>query len=171
MRPGLHSGAGDDGRNRGVFMEDFALIKIALIAMSGIRACDPEFLRLGLTLPGFVERSKTIASPPSLGLLTLAALTPSRHDVQYIEIPNLAEVNGIPIQCDLAAISSYSAQIGEAAGYSTCGNRSPFSIWCFWSCSSGHTPPCRNPRPWNRPGPNSICREADSSDPWKTPGN
>lgn len=89
-------------------------MKIALIAMSGIRACDPELLRLGLTLPGFVERSKTIASLPSLGLLTLAALTPSRHEVKYIEIPNLAEVDGIPIQCDLAAISSYSAQVGEA---------------------------------------------------------
>ena len=51
-------------------------MKIGLIAMSGIRACDAELLRLGLTLPGFVERSKTIASLPSLGLLTLAALTP-----------------------------------------------------------------------------------------------
>jgi len=30
--------------------------------MSGIRVCDRELLDLGLTLPGFVERSKTIAS-------------------------------------------------------------------------------------------------------------
>lgn len=82
--------------------------------MSGIRACDPELLRLGLTLPGFVERSKTIASLPSLGLLTLAALTPSRHEIRYIEVPNLADIDGIPAECDLAAISSYSAQIGEA---------------------------------------------------------
>ena len=51
-------------------------MKIGLIAMSGIRACDAELLRLGLTLPGFVERSKTIASLPSLGLLTLAGMTP-----------------------------------------------------------------------------------------------
>jgi len=89
-------------------------MKIALIAMSGIRACDSELLRLGLTLPGFVERSKTIASLPSLGLLTLAALTPSRHEIRYVEIPNLADIEGLPMQCDLAAISSYSAQIGEA---------------------------------------------------------
>ena len=41
-------------------------MKIALIAMSGIRVCDGELLRLGLTLPGFVERSRTIASLPSL---------------------------------------------------------------------------------------------------------
>ena len=36
-------------------------MRIGLIAMSGIRVCDEELLRLGLTLPGFVERSKTMA--------------------------------------------------------------------------------------------------------------
>ena len=51
-------------------------MNIGLIAMSGIRVCDAELLRLGLTLPGFVERSKTVASLPSLGLLTLAGMTP-----------------------------------------------------------------------------------------------
>ena len=49
-------------------------MKIGLIAMSGIRVCDEELLTLGLTLPGFVERSKVIASLPSLGLLTLAGI-------------------------------------------------------------------------------------------------
>jgi len=88
-------------------------MKIALVAMSGIRACDAELLRLGLTLPGFVERSKTIASIPSLGLLTLAALTPEEDEVEYIEIPDLAAVDGVPQGFDLVAISSYSAQIGE----------------------------------------------------------
>jgi len=94
-------------------MEDIIHMKIALIAMSGIRACDEELLRLGLTLPGFVERSKTIAFLPSLGLLTLAALTPSKHSVEYIEIPDLAKVKKLPLGFDLIAISSYSAQIDE----------------------------------------------------------
>ncbi len=89
-------------------------MRIALIAMSGIRACDQELLRLGLTLPGFVERSRTIASLPSLGLLTLAALTPAEHDVHYIEVPDLAKLPELPRGFDLVAISSYSAQIGEA---------------------------------------------------------
>jgi radical SAM superfamily enzyme YgiQ (UPF0313 family) len=89
-------------------------MKIGLIAMSGVRVCDAELLRLGLTLPGFVERSKTIASLPSLGLLTLAGMTPSKHDVHYIEIPDLSEVDGVPGEFDLVAISSYSAQINEA---------------------------------------------------------
>jgi len=89
-------------------------MRIALVAMSGIRVCDEELLRLGLTLPGFVERSKTIASLPSLGLLTLAALSRPQHEVDYIEIPDMAQVDDIPRGYDLVAISSYSAQIGEA---------------------------------------------------------
>lgn len=89
-------------------------MKIAFIAMSGIRACDAELLHLGLTLPGFVERSKTIASLPSLGLLTLAGMTPPEHEVAYIEISDIREMATLPIGFDLVAISSFSAQINEA---------------------------------------------------------
>ena len=89
-------------------------MKIALLAMSGIRVCDAELLELGLTLPGFVERSKTIASLPSIGLLTLAGMTPSNHELSYIEVPDLSGIEDIGDDFDLAAISSYSAQIGEA---------------------------------------------------------
>lgn len=95
-------------------------MKIGLIAMSGIRACDSELLELGLTLPGFVERSKTIASLPSLGLLTLAGMTPDSHDVQYIEMPDLPPDGGAPGDFDLVAISSYSAQIREAYELAQC---------------------------------------------------
>ncbi|MCD6287509.1 MAG: B12-binding domain-containing radical SAM protein [Candidatus Hydrogenedentes bacterium] len=89
-------------------------MRIALIAMSGIRVCDAKLLELGLTLPGFVERSKTIASLPSLGLLTLAGMTPKEHEVEYIEVPDIRGFDAIPNGFDLAAISSYSAQIDEA---------------------------------------------------------
>lgn len=89
-------------------------MNIGLVAMSGIRAYDPELLRLGLTLPGFVERSKTIASLPSLGLLTLAGMTPARHKVHYIEIPDINTADKAPEGMDLMAISSYTAQINEA---------------------------------------------------------
>jgi radical SAM superfamily enzyme YgiQ (UPF0313 family) len=93
-------------------------MKIALLAMSGVRAHDPKLMALGLTLPGFVERSKVIASLPSLGLLYLAAVTPGvnegRHDVRYYE----AEADGKEppdvYAADLVAISTYSAQIFEA---------------------------------------------------------
>ncbi len=89
-------------------------MRIGLIAMSGIRACDAELLRLGLTLPGFVERSKTIASLPSLGLLTLAGMTGSEHEVRYIEMPEFTAATPAPGDLDMVAISTYSAQIFEA---------------------------------------------------------
>ena len=89
-------------------------MRIGFIAMSGVRACDPELLKLGLTLPGFVERGKTIASLPSLGLLTLAGLTPAEHEIEYLEVDDLRELPALPDRFDLVAISSFSAQILEA---------------------------------------------------------
>jgi len=89
-------------------------MNIGLLALSGIRVVDEELVSLGLTLPGFVERSEVIASLPSLGLLTLAALTPPEHEVEYLEVPNPRELDELPNGFDLVAISSYSAQILEA---------------------------------------------------------
>ena len=89
-------------------------MRILLLAMSGVRACDKELLRLGLTLPGFVERSRTIASLPSLGLLTLAGMTPPGHDVHYLEVADLAELPVLPTGFDLVAMSTFSAQSKEA---------------------------------------------------------
>jgi len=89
-------------------------MNVGLIAMSGIRCHDAELMSLGLTLPGFVERSKTIASLPSLGLLTLAGLTPTEHQVQYLEVPDIRVVETLPDGFDLVGISSFSAQIDEA---------------------------------------------------------
>ena len=70
-------------------------MKIGVIAMSGIRVCDRELLRLGLTLPGFVERSKMIASLPSLGLLILAGMS-SGHQVSYLEVSDISELRTLP---------------------------------------------------------------------------
>jgi radical SAM superfamily enzyme YgiQ (UPF0313 family) len=89
-------------------------MRIGLLAISGIRCVDEELMRLGLTLPGFVERSETIASLPSLGLLTLAALTAPEHEVEYLEVPDPRSLGELPDGFDLVAISSYSAQILEA---------------------------------------------------------
>ena len=89
-------------------------MKLCLVAMSGVRAHNPELTALGLTLPGFVERNRVIASLPSLGLLTLAALTPDSVDTRYVEVPDLEQVNGVPEECDVVAISSFTAQIKEA---------------------------------------------------------
>lgn len=89
-------------------------MRIGLLALSGVRAHDTKLLALGLTLPGFVERSRIIASLPSLGLLYLGACTPAGHELRYFEAEcdsgEPPEVYG----CDLVAISTFSAQIFEA---------------------------------------------------------
>lgn len=88
-------------------------MRIGLIALSGVRACDGELMRLGMTLPGFIERSKTIASLPSLGLLTLAGMTPDSHHVTYLEVDQLDDVEQWP-DFDLVALSTFTAQARDA---------------------------------------------------------
>jgi radical SAM superfamily enzyme YgiQ (UPF0313 family) len=89
-------------------------MKLGLLAMSGVRAHNAELTALGLTLPGFVERNRTIASLPSLGLLTLAGLTPGTIDVEYVDVPDVHPEPWLPGDFDAVAISSFSAQIKEA---------------------------------------------------------
>jgi radical SAM superfamily enzyme YgiQ (UPF0313 family) len=81
--------------------------------MSGVRVRTAELARLGVTLPQFVSRGKVIASLPSLGLLTVAGLTPSDCDVQYREIAELDRDAALE-PFDLVGISSFTAQIDEA---------------------------------------------------------
>ena len=81
--------------------------------MSGVRAHNEELTQLGLTLPGFVNRNRIIASMPSLSLLTLAGLTPRRFDIEYREIADL-NPTGLPEDYDLVAISTFTAQLKEA---------------------------------------------------------
>ncbi|MDE3068055.1 MAG: B12-binding domain-containing radical SAM protein [Verrucomicrobiota bacterium] len=115
--------------------------RIGFIAMSGVRAHNPELTRLGLTLPGFVGRNRIIASLPSLGLLTLAGLTPEKFHVEYHEIADFRRSAGVPpgdatggetppapaagdgcatgaldlpTDFDLVAISTFTAQFYEA---------------------------------------------------------
>lgn len=89
-------------------------MKIGLLAMSGLRAYDPDLLALGLTLPGVIQRGEVVASLPSLGLLYLAAVTPDGHDVRYFEFDGNGPEPQALYDCDLAAISTFSAQVFEA---------------------------------------------------------
>lgn len=87
---------------------------IGLIAMSGVRAWDTELLALGLSMPGFVERKEVIAQLPSLGLLTLAGLTPETDVLSYHEIFDYSRESLPAEEFDLVAISSFTAQIDDA---------------------------------------------------------
>lgn len=88
-------------------------MRVGLIAMSGVRVQTQELAELGVTLPGFVDRGHVIASLPSLGLLTVAGLTPPEVDVVYREIDQVDPA--APLEdFDLVGISSFTAQIDEA---------------------------------------------------------
>ena len=90
-------------------------MKIGLIAMSGVRCYNKELMDYGLTLPGFLERSKVIASLPSLGLLTLAGMTPDDIEIAYVEVPDPDALgDGLPGEFDVVAISSFSSMIKDA---------------------------------------------------------
>jgi len=88
--------------------------RIGLIALSGVRAHNEALTQLGLTLPGFVDRNRIIASLPSLGLLTLARMTPDKFDIEYHEIADLRRLPELPTDFDLVALSTFTAQFYEA---------------------------------------------------------
>jgi radical SAM superfamily enzyme YgiQ (UPF0313 family) len=87
-------------------------MKVGLIAMSGIRAENPELMKLGLKLPGFLERAQTLFAMPSLSLLTLAGMVPDDIEIVYREYREFPPDS--PPECDLAAITSFTAQIEDA---------------------------------------------------------
>ncbi len=92
-------------------------MKLLLAAFSGVRVQNARLMELGLTLPGFVERSRVIASLPSLGLLTLASHTPPGWEVEYREFDQFGEPELSAILADgfdVVAISALSARILEA---------------------------------------------------------
>ena len=95
-------------------------MNIGFLAMSGVRAHDSRLLELGLTLPGFVDRSRVIASLPSLGLLLLAACTPASHHLRYSEAESDHCTPPEVYHCDLVAISTFSAQVFEAYRVADC---------------------------------------------------
>jgi hypothetical protein len=91
--------------------------RLLFLAMSGVRVFDQSLLALGLTLPGFVERSRVIASLPSLGLLTLAAHTPAAWETHYREydaLPADAAQSIAEEGFTVVAISALTARIDEA---------------------------------------------------------
>ncbi len=88
-------------------------MRIGLIALSGVRVRTAELAAMGVTLPQFVTRGRVIASLPSLGLLTVAALTPDFAEVCYREIDELPEEDELE-PFDLVGISSFTARIDAA---------------------------------------------------------
>ncbi|MBI2923525.1 MAG: B12-binding domain-containing radical SAM protein [Planctomycetes bacterium] len=87
---------------------------MALIAVSGVRVRNTLLDAHAVTLPGFVHRGKEIASLPSLGLLTIAALTPPQYEIRYFDMPAYDPAALGREKFDLVAISALTAKIDVA---------------------------------------------------------
>ena len=88
-------------------------MRIGFIAMSGLRICKPELLELGFTFPNVAERARQIEALPTLGLLTLAGMTPAHIDVEYLEVRDVHD-GPLPTRFDAVAISTLAGVSKEA---------------------------------------------------------
>ncbi len=87
-------------------------MKLGFIALSGLRLCDAPLLALGMSFPDVRRRATEIQALPSLGLLTIAGMTPPEIEIEYLEI---ADLNGeIPDHFDAVALSTLTATAKEA---------------------------------------------------------
>jgi radical SAM superfamily enzyme YgiQ (UPF0313 family) len=91
--------------------------RVGLVSIGGVRVHSERLASYGVSLPGFVERGKVIASLPSLAMLTLAAVTPedAAVDLEYLEVneadaAGLAAVDEAAKRFDAVAVSSYAAK-------------------------------------------------------------
>jgi radical SAM superfamily enzyme YgiQ (UPF0313 family) len=89
--------------------------KVGLISIGGVRVHNKKLAEYGVSLPGFVERGKVIASLPSLAMLTLAAVTPKDLgiDLEYLEINECDAETQKQIAAssfDAVAVTSYAAK-------------------------------------------------------------
>lgn len=94
---------------------------VSFVPFGGFRVREPEMLELGMSLPGLQQRSRALAELPSLGLLTLAGMTPARwsrswHSVQRWDDRFVDEVT--ESEPDVVAISALTASVGEAYEFS-----------------------------------------------------
>ena len=90
---------------------------VALVACSGLRVKEVEMQELGMSLPALQSRAVAISHLPSLGLLTLAGMTPSDWTQSYHEFDTSVQdvANEIlSIDPTVVAMSALTASIGDA---------------------------------------------------------
>ncbi len=88
-------------------------MRIGFVAMSGLRLCKPELLELGFSFPSVARRAREVEALPTLGLLTLAGMTPDHIEVEYLEVRDV-DVDDLPSRFDAVALSTLTATSKEA---------------------------------------------------------
>lgn len=89
-------------------------MEIGLVSFSGLALQDDFVRQAAGSLPGLKGRIGALLELPNLGLLTIAALIPPKHNVSYIELLSAVDAEQLAGRFDLVAISSWSARIEEA---------------------------------------------------------
>ncbi|MCO4782239.1 MAG: radical SAM protein [Candidatus Cloacimonetes bacterium] len=91
--------------------------RVLFLAFSGIRVQNKRLLELGYQSVELRHRAYTIASLPSLGLLTLAGMTPESWESKYHEFS--ADTMGViqEFQPDLIAFSTLTASVESACDF------------------------------------------------------
>jgi radical SAM superfamily enzyme YgiQ (UPF0313 family) len=90
---------------------------VAFVPLTGFRVREEALRELGVELPGLADRGSAIAQLPSLGLLTLAGMTPTPWTCSYHDAVAVSEelvetlVHQKP---DLVAVSALTASVEEA---------------------------------------------------------
>src|SRR5262245_17908705 len=95
--------------------------RVALVPFTGFRLREAEMRALGMELPGFKQRAAAIGQLPSLGLLTLGALTPPDWGCSYHEAVHADDALADEIlreEPTLIAISAWTASVEEAYRFS-----------------------------------------------------
>ena len=87
-------------------------MKVAFVSMSGVRVRTEELAKLGVSMPGFVDRGKVIASLPSLAGATLAAVTPSGVQFDYYDVADVG-AQEVLTGYDLVGFSTFTAMAYE----------------------------------------------------------
>lgn len=87
-------------------------MKVAFVSMSGVRVRTEELSKLGVSMPGFVDRGHVIASLPSLAGATLAAVTPPGVTFDYYDVADV-KASDVLSGYDLVAFSTFTAMAYE----------------------------------------------------------
>ena len=87
-------------------------MKVAFVSMSGVRVRTEELAKLGVSMPGFVDRGNVIASLPSLAGATLAAVTPADVQFDYFDVADVGDQE-LLTGYDLVGFSTFTAMAYE----------------------------------------------------------
>ena len=90
---------------------------VSFVPLSGLRVREEELLEFGMSLPGLPRRASALAELPSLGLLTLAGMTPAEWTCSYHDAAEVDEALVERVAAErpaLVAISALTASVLEA---------------------------------------------------------